>query len=79
MNKTDSPEPYPRDDIAYASVESPTLELNCNETINGSCWYDDVHAELRISGDDDVLSNYAITLGKNKNVRTTVGSRKLHF
>ena len=77
MNKTESPEPYPRDDIAYATVESPTLELNCNKTINGNCWYDDVHAELEISGDDDVLSNYAITLGKNKDVRATVSP--LHF
>ena len=67
--------PYPRDDIDYEPLESSTLNLVCGELFNGSCWYDGVHAELAIVGDNDVFENHAITLGISNSVVLTVGTR----
>ena len=65
IEKSESPVAYPRDDIIYESPDSSTLNLVCGELFNGSCVYDDVHAELAIVGDSDVFENHAITLGKS--------------
>lgn len=65
LEKSESPVPYPRDDIIYESSDSSTLNLICGELFDGICVYDGVHAELAITGDSDVLENHAITLGKS--------------
>ena len=65
LEKSESPVPYPRDDIIYESPDSSTLNLICGELFDGICVYDGVHAELAITGDSDVLENHAITLGKS--------------
>ena len=63
--------PYPRDDIAYESLESSNLDLVCGFMINGSCWYDGINAELAIVGDNDVFENHAITLGMPNSIGST--------
>ena len=65
IEESDSPVPYPRDDIMYESPDSSTLNLVCGELFDGICVYDGVHAELAITGDSDVFENHAITLGKS--------------